>query len=214
MYLSKEAGGVGGAIKAMMGSMMGPMGIMVAVSLVTSLAVAFGDKLFGATEKAQESTKEYIGDVLSLTEKLHRLGKVSDEQMKNTYEQQIKIIDTQLAQTKQIQVAVGQHWVASAMGRGGAMVTDYETRTVSTKTDEERMKMLNERADLLLKIQGINKEISKEENSQSKIEEKKRDAVRKHNEEVSKGYDENTKFLNDEVSMLDDAYNAHLITYD
>ena len=43
--LSKNAGGTKAALKAMLGTLSGPAGILLAVSAVTSLLVSFGDKL-------------------------------------------------------------------------------------------------------------------------------------------------------------------------
>ena len=63
--LSKNAGGTKAALKAMLGTLAGPAGILLAVSAVTSLLVSFGDKLqFAAnqTSKLAEATKKYVGE--------------------------------------------------------------------------------------------------------------------------------------------------------
>jgi len=72
-YLSKSTGGAKNALKAMVGSLAGPAGILLAVSLVTSALVTYGDEIGdfikGTSEatKAQreltEATKEYMGTV-------------------------------------------------------------------------------------------------------------------------------------------------------
>lgn len=54
--LKKETGSTGGAFKALVGSLAGPAGIGIAISVVTSLLVAFGDKLFSSSKKSQEYT--------------------------------------------------------------------------------------------------------------------------------------------------------------
>ena len=67
-YLSKSAGGSGAALKAMLGTLAGPAGILLAVSAVTSLLVAYGDKLGGAANKTNElveATKSLIGSAQS-----------------------------------------------------------------------------------------------------------------------------------------------------
>lgn len=56
-HLAASAGGTIPAIKSMLSMMTGPLGMMMAVSIVTSLAVAFGDKLFPATKDAEQGLK-------------------------------------------------------------------------------------------------------------------------------------------------------------
>lgn len=56
--LSQQTGGAGAAVKALIGTLGGPMGLaMVGVPIVTSLALAFGDKLGPALGFADESVK-------------------------------------------------------------------------------------------------------------------------------------------------------------
>ncbi|HEU4901174.1 MAG TPA: hypothetical protein VFT06_00240 [Flavisolibacter sp.] len=59
--LQKEAGGTGNALKALVAGMTGPAGVGLAIGVVSSLLVAFGDKLFSAGESAK-----YLGDDLKL----------------------------------------------------------------------------------------------------------------------------------------------------
>lgn len=55
--LKASTGTTGGALKALAGSLMGPAGIAIGVSAVTSLLIAFGDKLFGASKEATALNK-------------------------------------------------------------------------------------------------------------------------------------------------------------
>lgn len=55
--LRKETGSAGLALKALGGSLLGGGGIGVAVSVVTSLLVVFGDKLFKTSKQADEAAK-------------------------------------------------------------------------------------------------------------------------------------------------------------
>ena len=57
-YLSKSAGGAGAAFKAMASSLMGPAGILLAVSLVTSLLVQYGDQIANIGSKSADLAKE------------------------------------------------------------------------------------------------------------------------------------------------------------
>lgn len=55
--LQKSAGGAIPALKAMLGALAGPGGILLAVSAITSLLVVFGDKLFSASKQADKLQK-------------------------------------------------------------------------------------------------------------------------------------------------------------
>jgi hypothetical protein len=60
--LQKESGSTSAALKAMASSLMGPAGIGLAIGVVSSLLVVFGDKLFkssDANKAAAEKTKEH-----------------------------------------------------------------------------------------------------------------------------------------------------------
>lgn len=57
-YLQKSAGGTKAALKAMLSSLAGPTGILLAVSLVTTVLVQFGDKLFSSGEKAKTAAEK------------------------------------------------------------------------------------------------------------------------------------------------------------
>jgi hypothetical protein len=57
-YLSTKSGGATSAIKGMVKSLAGPAGILLAVSLVTSLLVSYGDQLFKSENKAKKLKKE------------------------------------------------------------------------------------------------------------------------------------------------------------
>lgn len=82
-YLSKNAGGTKAALKAMLGTLAGPAGILLAVSAVTSILVTYGDEIFnaiGSTDKLAEATKEYIKEARSEQTQLQALvGLAKDE---------------------------------------------------------------------------------------------------------------------------------------
>lgn len=52
--LSKSAGGAGAALKAMLGSLAGPGGVLLAVSTAVTVLTVFGDKIFNTKSKAEE----------------------------------------------------------------------------------------------------------------------------------------------------------------
>ena len=76
--LQKETGSAGGALKAMLAGLTGPAGIGIAIGVVSSLIVAFGDE---------------IGDMISgVTETDKAFAK-----MRDTFEQNLKSVGTTIA---------------------------------------------------------------------------------------------------------------------
>ena len=57
--LKVSTGTTGGALKALGSSLLGGGGLGLAVGVVSSLLVVFGDKLFGSSKKAKEANEEY-----------------------------------------------------------------------------------------------------------------------------------------------------------
>jgi hypothetical protein len=57
--VQKEAGGTKNALKAVVGSLAGGGGLGFALSIASSLAIVFGDKLFGASKQAEQSKKKF-----------------------------------------------------------------------------------------------------------------------------------------------------------
>lgn len=57
--LKAESGSTGGALKSLAGSLVGPAGLGLALSVGGALLVAFGDKLFQTKEKISETAKAY-----------------------------------------------------------------------------------------------------------------------------------------------------------
>ena len=72
--LKTETGSTSSAFKSMLKALRGPAGIGIAVSVVSSLLVVFGDKLFGASKAAKEANEaneklasSISGDIVKLT---------------------------------------------------------------------------------------------------------------------------------------------------
>ena len=65
-YLTKKTGSSKAALKAMLGSLSGPAGILLAISAVTTLLVSFGDKLFSSSKNADKlkSSSKSVNDEL------------------------------------------------------------------------------------------------------------------------------------------------------
>ena len=84
-YLAKSSGGAGAALKAMLTSLTGPAGILLAVSLVTSLLVSYGDEIGRIGDKTAQ-----------LIKKNEELAK-SFGDTKTVLDAQIGVLDAQLS---------------------------------------------------------------------------------------------------------------------
>lgn len=79
-HLRQQAGGTRAALKLLLGSLSGPAGILFAVSAVTSILVAFGDKLNKSKDKAEELSKALEG-INDLFDSELRLSKAIEESL-------------------------------------------------------------------------------------------------------------------------------------
>lgn len=86
-HLSQQAGGTKAALKAMVSSLIGPAGILLAVSVVTTLMVSFGDKIF-KSKKEVESLNDRLGKYIS---KLRGVEKAQLNSQKNAAKELITL---------------------------------------------------------------------------------------------------------------------------
>lgn len=85
-YLSKNAGGSKAALKAMLGTLTGPAGILLAVSAITSLMVSYGDSLdftTGITGKLAKATADYTGSAKAEILALNQLLSIAKDENKS-----------------------------------------------------------------------------------------------------------------------------------
>lgn len=80
-HLTTKLGGSKAALKAMLSTLAGPTGILLAVSVVTSLLVSFGDQLFKAKDKAKELKEEQERLTKSLKDYEDQLDSVRKAQL-------------------------------------------------------------------------------------------------------------------------------------
>ena len=105
--LSRKTGGAGAALKAMLGTLSGPAGILLVVSAVTSLMVSYGDEIanvikgnkgLAASQKAvNEALNEFYGDQATKINTYVSIledANTSETQRKEITEELIKIVPT------------------------------------------------------------------------------------------------------------------------
>ena len=114
--LKASTGSTGGALKALGSSLVGGGGLGLAVGVVSSLLVVFGDKLFGSSKKAKETSEEVerlnkvlketertagsvkltaIGDAAGEVAKVQELAKVVQDQTRSYKERNNALIQLQ-----------------------------------------------------------------------------------------------------------------------
>lgn len=85
-YLKNQTGSTKAALKAVVGTLTGPAGILLAVSAVTSILVSYGDEILeavGSTDKLTESTKEFLGEAKSEITQLQALVSIAKNESKS-----------------------------------------------------------------------------------------------------------------------------------
>jgi len=109
--LSKEAGGAGGALKSMVSGLAGPAGIGVALGVVSSLIVAFGDDIanfVGELMHGEDATKQYKeafsgigGEFTSAVQRVNKVQVAFEEYHRGvlTGEEALKVYNKQLGAT-------------------------------------------------------------------------------------------------------------------
>tara|TARA_R110002051_G_scaffold308116_1_gene379506 strand:- start:9878 stop:11749 length:1872 start_codon:yes stop_codon:yes gene_type:complete len=99
-YLSKASGGGAAAFKALAGSLLGPAGILFAVSAVVSLLTVYSDELFNAKNKTKQLEDETKKAAESLDRFVNSLNDVARAQIKGAQASQNELV--QLRQLRSV----------------------------------------------------------------------------------------------------------------
>jgi len=91
-YLKNKTGSAGGALKAMIRDMKGFGGITLGISIVTSLMLVFGDRLFKAKDKAKELKEEQEKLTQSLEDYVNGLDSVNKASLKGEKSAQKELV--------------------------------------------------------------------------------------------------------------------------
>lgn len=107
--LSKSAGGARAALRAMLGTLAGPGGVLLVVSVVTSLFVAFGDRLKTTKNQAKkladelEKVNKRYAASLKLNESEQKILEAQEKSTVEIKQQRIGILGAQIASLTAIQ---------------------------------------------------------------------------------------------------------------
>jgi len=148
-YLSKSSGGAGNAFKAMVSSLTGPAGILLAVSLVTSLLVSYGDKLANIgseSGKVAEKQKKLVEVIGSLSSVLSAQVSALDSQLKLLELQKLPTTELKAEKLKILKTAL-----QTTVNERAALYLQIEALTVAGKELSLKQKFYN----LAAKLRGL-----------------------------------------------------------
>lgn len=168
--LKASTGSTGGALKSLGSSLVGPAGIGLAVGVVSSLLVVFGDKLFGADKAASalaESNKKLaesvVGDLAKLTTLVGLITNVNTsrenqakalEYMNNEYSKYLPNLDREKITAENISTAydkITDSLIRQAVVKGlqeqiGKEVEKSAIKIIALQRAEEEKRISQEKA--------------------------------------------------------------------
>lgn len=172
-YLSTQTGGTKAALKGMLASLTGPAGILLAVSALTTILVAYGDEikeLFTSTNKLAKATEEYYTEALQEKSALEQLLTVARDEnlaksvrleaideLNSKYGKYLGFLDLESVKTERVADAVArlaQNLIIKAQVQG------FEKQIQNT-ADYYAKKLNPLEAALIQKKQEIGKELTK-----------------------------------------------------
>lgn len=176
-YLQKSTGGTGAALKAMLGTLAGPAGILLAVSAVTSLLVSYGDKLKFAADKTSElakASKDFVGDAIAEKVALESLLTIARdeaatkvqrsaaiEEINKKYSKYLGFLDEDSVKTDQVTTSVKNLTLAliqKAKIEGLASVISEKTADAAEDLVGLDLKRQNSLATIRGELKRLNKE--------------------------------------------------------
>lgn len=193
--LKAETGSTGGAIKALLGSLSGAAGLGFAVSIVSSLLIVFGDKMFKAGESAEEAQKKvesFKDEMKSLIDTQRAYEKLIEDSQKNGE----PILKRDLENIKAKGVLNGEIFAAEK--------EQFEAKQI---VDERELKSIRDKIALTQKFHDVAASITGEESDAQLIDVAPRLGLldpNKANEAVQKMRDQKKKGVTIEQEYNDD----------
>jgi len=81
VMLNRQTGGAVNTLKAMVGSLTGPMGILMAINAVMLVVVTFGDKIAAAFTRGSEKSEEFLESLKSIAAKMTEIADQPDRKL-------------------------------------------------------------------------------------------------------------------------------------
>jgi hypothetical protein len=147
-HLSKQAGGSTKALKAMLSSLAGPAGMLLAVSAVTSLLTVYSDEIseaFGSTNKLSKATAEFAGEAQSEIIALKQLVEIATDEnnskkvrqgaidgINKNYSKYLGNLDLESIKTDQVKTSIDKltsSLITQAKIKGIASIIEEESKS-------------------------------------------------------------------------------------
>jgi len=215
--LKQQSGSTGTALKALGSSLLGAGGIGLALSVVSSLLIVFGDRLFGASKAADDSkgrldslndsikrVTENIGDLTSAIQFQNELGAINVKiggfgDIQDLREQ--SVAQQQLVEDLGAQVLKAQKNFSDAQ-----LENQRQANEDSQKVEDDALKALNaaQDAQAAAREKGtiIFRKIALQRIDDAKADNKKEEDLQKKNIEALKKYIDDAKRLNSELERV------------
>ncbi len=212
-YLKKSTGSSSAALKAMLGTLSGPGGILLAVSAVTSLLVVFGGKLSAIasdSKKLASATKEYIKEANTEIVSLKQLVSIAKDEnnskkvrqravddINEKYGEYLGNLDLEKVKTEAVAKSVNDLAKSLILKAKVAGVADLISEKTA-KNAEKLIKLDLERNRLTEKQEKATKKLAESETGREKAINKRtlfavNDALSKTNKEITKLTEESDK---------------------
>ncbi len=134
--LQKETGSATGAFKSMIGSLSGAGGLGIVISIVSSLLIVFGDKLFAAKKTTEELKEETKGLTQSLEEEITAYSKLTTHATER---------EIQLQKELDLRKALG-------VVNGEVAKSEIEVEQKSQAVRDQRAKSIKDQIDLINEV--------------------------------------------------------------
>ena len=220
--LKASTGTTGGALKALGSSLVGGGGLGLAVGVVSSLLVVFGDKLFGSSKKAKETAEEVerLNKVLKETEKtagsvkLTAIGDTAGEVAK--VQELAKVVQDQTRSYNERNNALIQLKAINKNYFGDLTLESDSLKGLTARVNEYSQALINAQVTKILSedIGKLSIELSKATNDYNKFSsafQKAKNSLQQDGDyndtKTIREYNENLKLLKSQGSILTDLAN-------
>jgi len=230
--LTKDAGGTVPALKALAAGFIGPQGILFGVSVVTSLLVTYGDRLFratGLTKELTDATKEFAGSAKAELSTLQALLAIAGDEaqsrerrndavavLQDKYPDYLKNLTTENTTTEAIKKSVNELSAAienraKVQGAQNLITKKAEELFIEqTKAQAQYQKIIDELPQTLQRAQQANQAYARGLGASSnqifdiqKNEERQRDiANQRLSEDLSEAEAEYKKYVDQLATIL------------
>lgn len=152
--LKASTGSTGGALKSLVAGLAGPGGIGLAIGVVSSLLVTFGDKLFGTSKKTKETAD--ATDELALQQKILKGEILSTAEAEKVQTDQLQQQATQLKKLNELIASSGKSYAQRRTEAQGSVQEEIALVTSLASVVQNQSLSYEQRNNALNQLKSIN----------------------------------------------------------